>query len=183
MGKETQQNLENHGANLRSYGHLVPVDKRLAPMVIAVDHWKKILISLGFEIEQPDGYHTLEYVDVLVGAGVMTSALDGMIHLLTLVNSLPWNIIRMILTLTHEDAVNLCSLTEAGGQDLHEQVVSAKALMSRYPEEMAHLGFRKDNHTVVKTISHCKQARLGQTISLILKAIFEEGPPDMATFV
>lgn len=185
MGRETMQALERRGVDSRrGCGYLVPVDKRLAPLVIDVDRCKKILISLGFEIEQPDGYHSIDNVDVLVGAGLMSSALDGMYHLLALVNYLPWSILRMILTLSHKDAFALCSLTEANSNSPHLQdQASAKDLLSRYPEEMAHLGFKKEHRIVIKTTSHFEQNRLNKIISLILKAMFEEGPPDIATFV
>ncbi|KAK3771060.1 hypothetical protein RRG08_002107 [Elysia crispata] len=180
MGKETLQRTRR--ANLRSCGCPVPVDKRLAPLVLDIDCWKKILVSLGFEIEQPDGYHSLEHVDVLVGPGVMPLALDGMLHLLTLVNSLPWNILRMILTFLPDEALSLCALSEEIGPRIQDQV-TARAFLSRYPVEMTQLGINKQHHVVIKTVGDREQTRLNKTISMTVRAVFQEGPPDIATFV
>ncbi|RUS74129.1 hypothetical protein EGW08_018109 [Elysia chlorotica] len=175
MGKETLK-LQQSGSTER----VVPVDSSLAPVVMDIDRWKMILVSLGFEIEQPDGFHSLEHVAVLTGPGVMPAALEGMIHLLSLINSLSWSILRMILTLMHDEAVALCSLSETIGPNLQDQV-TARAFLSRYPEEMAQMGLSKQHHVVVKTIGDRSQIELNVTITLILRTMFEDGPPDIAT--
>ncbi|GFO18819.1 histone-lysine N-methyltransferase SETMAR-like protein [Plakobranchus ocellatus] len=185
-GKEILQRQKDSGNNNNAMnnGYLIPVDKQLAPRVIDIDRWKTILIALGFEIEQPDGYHSIEHVDVFIGEGVMIAALDGMLLLLSLINSLHWDILRMVFTFTPEEAANLSSLIETTGPEfLDQQQVLAKAFLSRYPDEMRKLGLRKEHRKIVKRVFDLQQAQLCKTLSLVLTAIFQEGPPDTATFI
>ncbi|XP_012944621.1 uncharacterized protein LOC101859674 [Aplysia californica] len=172
----TSQHLPNQGVtNIRSAvvdsgPVFLYLDTSLAPRTMDVENWKKLLIALGFEIEEPDGRRSIDDVSVCLSPGVMSEGLDGMALLLRLIGGVPWNILRMVFKLGDDDVEHFRRLVlQRGEVDSADQTV-ARRLCGSYPDEMKDLGFQQKRREISRSCQNCEQT--SEILGLVIHALY-----------
>ncbi|KAL8584576.1 hypothetical protein ACOMHN_002306 [Nucella lapillus] len=118
------------------------IDITPKPQLFDLQHWKDILIALHFDITEPEGNHDLDLVEVKVTRQVTLGSLLGFKFLLQCLSNVSWDMLRMLLALSNEEAHILMVVMQSPHHHHgHVDLSGLQDLYARYPNELSTLGF------------------------------------------
>ncbi|XP_025109585.1 uncharacterized protein LOC112573429 isoform X2 [Pomacea canaliculata] len=119
------------------------INMRSKPSIFPIDAWKHILLSLHFDLTEPEGNRDLDLIEVNVTANVTLPLLQGFTLILQSLLGLDWGMLRMLLAIDADDGLRLLSsLQDVVVQSSHiEDIEILLQLYARYPDELSALGF------------------------------------------
>ncbi|KAK7501073.1 hypothetical protein BaRGS_00007558 [Batillaria attramentaria] len=119
------------------------IDVRAKPRTINIDHWKKILLGLHFDLTEPEGNRDIDLIEVKITKYVTLALLSGFKLLLQSLLAMDWDMLRMVLAFNPQEGLELLTVLQnvlMPGEKLQNTQILVN-LHSRYPDQLSALGF------------------------------------------